>query len=101
MKGSRLRIYSRAPTAKVNQQQTNMIRNTLTAGRPDSRRATMSRSPLLGVLVLVFCLAVNSDADKSTTGKHGVLQLNGGNFDTALTEHKQLLVHFCELPPCG
>lgn len=36
------------------------------------------------------------EADKSLTEKDGVLKLNGGNFNRALREHKQLLVHFCE-----
>lgn len=58
----------------------------------------MNRSLLLGVLILG--LPVNGDADKWSTGNDGVLQLNSGNFDRALREHEQLLVHFCELPPC-
>lgn len=36
------------------------------------------------------------EADKSPPEKDGVLKLNRGNFNRALREHKQLLVHFCE-----
>lgn len=61
----------------------------------------MSRSLLPGVLILGLCLSVNGDTGKSSAGNDGVLQLNGGNFNRALKEHEQLLVHFCELPPCG
>lgn len=101
MNGSRPRIYSSAPTADVNQQQAEAISSSLPAGRPDGPPATMSRSALLGGLLLGFCLSVNGHADKSTTGKRDVLQLNGGNFARALREHHQLLVHFREFPPCG
>lgn len=58
----------------------------------------MNRSLLL-LGVLILGLSVNGDADKLSTGNDGVLQLNSGNFDRALREHEQLLVHFCELPP--
>lgn len=50
----------------------------------------MSSWPLLGLVVLGLSLSV--------TGKTGVLQLDGGNFHRALRQHKELLVHFCELP---
>ncbi|XP_011611081.2 protein disulfide-isomerase isoform X1 [Takifugu rubripes] len=53
----------------------------------------MNRSLLLGVLILGLPF-VNGDADKWSTGNDGVLQLNSGNFDRALREHEQLLVHF-------
>lgn len=52
------------------------------------------------LLLLILLLSVTTDgkeeqpADKSPPQK--VLQLNRGNFDRALREHKQLLVHFCK-----
>lgn len=84
----------------VNQQQPAEIRNA-PAAAPDSRRATMSGWPLLGVLVLGFCLSVGGEADERTGGERGVLQLDGETFARALREHPQLLVLFCEFPPAG
>lgn len=52
------------------------------------------------LLLLILLSSVTADgkqdraADKSPPEK--VLQLNRGNFDRALRERKQLLVHFCK-----
>ncbi|CAF93956.1 unnamed protein product [Tetraodon nigroviridis] len=54
----------------------------------------MSGWPLLGVLVLGFCLSVGGEADERTGGERGVLQLDGETFARALREHPQLLVLF-------
>lgn len=63
----------------------------------------MRRLLLLGLLAVIFFLSVSADMqqdrgeDKSLPKNDGVLKLNRGNFNRALREHKQLLVHFCEL----
>lgn len=63
----------------------------------------MRRLLLLVLLAVIFFSSITADtqqdrgADKSLPKKDGVLKLNRGNFNWALREHKQLLVHFCEL----
>ncbi|XP_045904162.1 protein disulfide-isomerase [Micropterus dolomieu] len=51
---------------------------------------------LLWATTLCLCVFVAADtqADKSSPEKDGVLQLKKGNFNRVLRKHKQLLVHF-------
>lgn len=61
---------------------------------------TLSLSVLLAAIFFSSVTASDTQqgrgADESLPEKDGVLKLNQGNFNRALREHKQLLVHFCE-----
>lgn len=91
-------ISDRVPGAS--QQITGHLSNPSTL-RP--HQATFQRvrgAAMRGLLLLVFLSSLTANgkqdraADKLPPEK--VLQLNRGNFDKALREHKQLLVHFCK-----
>lgn len=48
------------------------------------------------LLIFLSSAAAEQKQDSEISPLDKVLKLNRGNFDRALREHKQLLVHFCK-----
>lgn len=48
------------------------------------------------LLILLSAATADGKQDADNSAQERILKLNGGNFDRALREHKQLLVHFCK-----
>lgn len=51
------------------------------------------------LLILLSAATTDGKQDAVNSPMENILKLNRGNFDGALREHKQLLVHFCK--SCG